>query len=60
MPTSSPELWPQKSCGWSALVSVGYESQFCSMHHIYCRLGFPHPGGDNPLPLNARNYSRRR
>ncbi|XP_005727991.1 cytoplasmic polyadenylation element-binding protein 4b [Pundamilia nyererei] len=24
------------------------------------RLGFPHPGGDNPLPLNARNYSRRR
>ncbi|XP_062309155.1 cytoplasmic polyadenylation element-binding protein 4b isoform X1 [Osmerus eperlanus] len=24
------------------------------------RLGFPHPGGDNPLPINARNYGRRR
>ncbi|XP_035290456.1 cytoplasmic polyadenylation element-binding protein 4-like isoform X1 [Anguilla anguilla] len=24
------------------------------------RLGFTHPGGDNPLPINARNYGRRR
>ncbi|KAI1903027.1 hypothetical protein AGOR_G00022940 [Albula goreensis] len=24
------------------------------------RLGFAHPGGDNPLPINARNYGRRR
>ncbi|XP_065143315.1 cytoplasmic polyadenylation element-binding protein 4b isoform X1 [Paramisgurnus dabryanus] len=24
------------------------------------RLGFTHPGGDSPLPINARNYGRRR
>ncbi|XP_048884328.1 cytoplasmic polyadenylation element-binding protein 4 isoform X2 [Brienomyrus brachyistius] len=24
------------------------------------RLGFSHPGGDSPLPINARNYGRRR
>ncbi|XP_076836769.1 cytoplasmic polyadenylation element-binding protein 4b isoform X1 [Brachyhypopomus gauderio] len=24
------------------------------------RLGFAHPGGDSPLPINARNYGRRR
>ncbi|KAG7464791.1 hypothetical protein MATL_G00169440 [Megalops atlanticus] len=24
------------------------------------RLGFSHPAGDNPLPINARNYGRRR